>query len=335
MIKLSLITLIRNEQDILNVFLDHIDALFDEVYLLDHRSIDYSSKILINAANLRKGFRYIKVELNGHYQKEMSTILMHHLFENGADYVFFLDCDEFFIFKNRNELEQLILELGEKETIGSVRWINGFPLDLSNSHLNYFSKLWISSEESPFSKVIIPRSAYEKYNKKLSIIQGNHLALDEDGKPLETKEIGQLVHIPIRSKEQLISKVIRSSLSDFSRITKMPGESYQYKEMLKLIMNSKLSDDEIRGCINLYQKEGKILLISKQDLKRGNWIKTCIEELNIARTNKFKFRFTKQNANQINLQIIADHIFSLENENPEDIVFLDSESKISLRKGLT
>ncbi len=150
--KLSLITLIRNEQDILNAFLNHVDALFDEVYLLDHRSLDSTSQILIKAASLKKGFRYISVDVNGYYQKEISTLIMHHLFNNGSDYVFFLDCDEFFQIKNRNELENRLQELSNNNSVGSVRWINCFPDKLNNRRLNYQSSLWYSSEYSHLSQ---------------------------------------------------------------------------------------------------------------------------------------------------------------------------------------
>jgi len=38
--KLAVAALIRNEIDIIGTFLQHIDALFDHVVLMDHGSID-------------------------------------------------------------------------------------------------------------------------------------------------------------------------------------------------------------------------------------------------------------------------------------------------------
>ena len=328
--KLSLITLIRNEQDILNVFLNHVDAVFDEVYLLDHRSMDHTCEILKQYANQRNGFRYVQVEVNGHYQKEISTLLMHHLFKDGADFVFFLDCDEFFIIKERNELEQKIQALQDNTSIGSVSWINCFPDNLSESKLNYHTKIWVSAKYSSFSKVIVPRSVYEKFNGELSLSQGNHLVMQTDGTFLDMIEIGHLLHIPVRSKEQLISKAIRSFLSNYSRSTKTPGESFQYKEMLKLIRSSKLGDEEIRGCINLYQKEEKIIPITKEELRSDNWNKTSMYRMKIARTKRFGYGSLSYDFKQINNQIIADHILSIDDEDPGKIIFLEPDSIIKL-----
>lgn len=298
--KLSLITLIRIEQDILNAFLNHIDSLFDEVFLLDHRSLDHRSDILKKATNQRNGFRYVQVNINGHYQKEISMLVMHHLFKNGADFVFFRDCDEFFLIKDRNDLEQKIQTLKDKTSIGCVRWINCFPDNLRESQLNFYSKLWLSAHDFPFSKAIFPRSIYEKYGGSLELSQGNHKVTHVDGTFLDTIEIGHLLHIPIRSKEQLISKVIRSSLSELSRSTKKPGESYQHNKMLKLIRGNQLSDEHVKGSVNLYQKEGKIIPITQKDLRSEDWDKTSLYRLNIARTKRFKHRIPSFNSKQIN-----------------------------------
>jgi len=330
--KLSLITLIRNEQDILNVFLNHVDALFDEVYILDHRSLNSTSEILRKAANQRKGFRYIPVEINGFYQKEISTLIMRHLFDKGSDCVFFLDCDEFFHLKDRNELERKLQELAINNSVGSVRWINCFPDKLNSRRLHYRSTLWCSSESSPFSKVIIPRSVYEGFNGNISMAQGNHLVYDSDGNPLNAKEIGFLLHIPIRSKQQLISKVLQSSLSNFSRTTKKPGEGFQYKEMLKMILKSQVSPDDVRGCVNLYQKAGKNLPVAKKDLKSEKWMKSSLAKMKVANSKRFTFKTRYNDQIQFNERIIADHILSADNADHREIIFLNSESIVTFKK---
>jgi hypothetical protein len=99
--KFSLITLIRNEQDILNTFLNHVDALFDEVYLVNHRSLDNTACILKSAVKQRSGWHYFALDLNAHYQKEVSNLLIQHAFNRGANFVFFQDCDEFLQVKDR------------------------------------------------------------------------------------------------------------------------------------------------------------------------------------------------------------------------------------------
>ncbi len=173
---------------------------------------------------------------------------------------------------------------------------------------------------------------YEKFDREISLSQGNHVIYDPDSKSLNPIEIGYLLHIPIRSKHQLISKVLRSSLSDFSRTTKKPGESFQYKEMLKLIRNSELCEDEIRGCVNLYQKEAKILPITKKDLKSEKWVKSSLSKLKVAHSRCFTFFPQHSNNARFNERIIADHILSLDKIDPKEIIFLDSDSIVTIRK---
>ena len=98
-----------------------------------------------------------------------------------------------------------------------------------------------------------------------------------------------------------------------------------------MITNSNLSDDDIRGCLNLYQKEGKTIPIAKRELKSGKWVKTSLKELNVARTRKFKFKIPSCVQSMINYQIIADHLLSFGAENSGKITLLDSESRITLK----
>jgi hypothetical protein len=192
--KFALIATIRNEQDILNPFLNHIDALFDEVFLIDHRSVDQSSSILKSAAKQRKSWNYITFDINGHYQKETSTLLMRYSFKRDVDFVFFLDCDEFIQVKNREELERKVRGLSDSITGGCFRWINCVVDDLNRPQIKYKSPIWMNLEPSQFTKVFTPRSLYEKYGGNISLSQGNHQILDPKGNVLSTSEIGQFDH---------------------------------------------------------------------------------------------------------------------------------------------
>jgi hypothetical protein len=329
--KFTLIATIRNEQDILNTFLNHIDALFDEVFLIDHRSIDHTSDILKSAVKKRKSWSYITFDVNGHYQKETATLLMRHSFIRDADFVFFLDCDEFIQVNNRAELNQKVAGLSDPAIGGSFRWINCVVDKLDRPQINYRSAIWINLEPSQFTKVFIPRSLYKKYDGHISLSQGNHQILDPAGNILSTSEIGRLLHIPVRSRYQLINKAIQASLSHLSRSNKQPGESYQFFEMLKMIAQNNLSDDDVRGCLYLYQSEMKIIPTSKKDLRDGKYQKTSLYDFGIATTRNFSFTLP-QKKSQIIEQNVSDQILSWGNENPENLVFDENEGRI-LRKG--
>jgi hypothetical protein len=328
--KFALITIIRNEQDILNTFLNHVDALFDDIFLVNHRSLDHSSSILKSAVKQRKSWFYITLDIEGYYQKEASALLMHHAFSRNADFVFFLDCDEFIQVKNREELEQKVEGLNAPATAGSLRWINCVTDKLDRPLFKYRSTIWMSLEPSKFSKVIITRSLYEKYGGNISLCQGNHQVIDPGGNFMAASEIGHLLHLPIRSRQQLINKTIRSALSNLSRLNRLPDENYQFDEMLKLIAKGELSDDDVRGCVYLYQNEAKIISIPKRDFMKTHQ-KTSLSDLRIASTKNFSFVNPRNSSHSLE-QIVADHILSIANETPENLEFDEKEGRIIIGK---
>ncbi len=328
---LAAIYMIRNEQDILNVFINHVDALFDTVYLIDHRSIDSSEEILRSAVRQREGWTYIKLETNGHYQKETTTFAMRQLFKQGADCVFFLDCDEFIQIKNREKLEKIVVVLNNSRTVGSFRWINCVPDFLDRLQFNYNSVFWKSRELSQHSKVLIPKSVYDQYMGELFLSQGNHLVIDSGGKVLDTLEIGHLIHLPVRSRRQLIRKAILSELANISRSTRKPGEGFQFKEMLRTFANGEPRDDMVRGCVNLYQSTSKIIPITKMDLTNGMYQKTSLKKLGIASTHKFSFEINPVDTNFIE-RAVADQILSWEDEDSGNLVYDEKGGRIFIKK---
>jgi hypothetical protein len=51
-VKLAVAALIRNESDIIGVFLQHLDALFDCAILMDHGSIDCTDRAIAAALSI-------------------------------------------------------------------------------------------------------------------------------------------------------------------------------------------------------------------------------------------------------------------------------------------
>jgi len=330
-LKFGLVTIIKNEQDILNTFLNHIDALFDHVLLIDHRSDDNTGDILRKAANLRKNWTYIALNTNGYFQKEISKLGMKYLFERGDDFVFFLDCDEFIQVESRKDLELKVQGLIDPPVAGSFRWINCFPEDIESQQFDHNSKIYKILEDSQYSKVIIPRSLYDQYEENLFLINGNHQVLDSNGQYLGSKEIGHIIHLPIRSRKQLIQKAITYSITHFWKTYGNVNESFQYSEILRMIANGDMSDEFVRGCIHLYQNVSKIVPLSKRDLTNGGYSAASLNNLKVATSQKFSFKFSPENE-QLLLKIIANQILYWEWENPENLIYDQKEGKILIEK---
>jgi hypothetical protein len=330
-LKFTLITVIRNEQDILNTFLNHIDALFDEVYLVDHRSVDQTGNILQSSVTNHKNWHYITFEANALYQKEITTLLMHTAFGKDADCVFFLDCDEFIQVSSRDELQQIAIGLYDSATAGGLPWKNCIVDNLNKGQFTYESSIWMNPEPSHFSKICVPSTLYNKYSGRLSITQGNHQVLDSENNVLDTIDIGYLLHIPIRSRYQFIKKSLQSSLGNIARTTRKPGESYQFFEMLKMIKSGTISDDIIRGCISLYQKELSIIPISKKQIKIQRYIKTSLRNLGIHSTHKISSPLGPKDPYIVE-RILSDQILSWESENPQLLAYDEKKGEIFIER---
>ena len=124
--KLALVSMIRDEADILPAFLEHASELFDMGFLLDHRSSDGSQKIMDDFCSGFSGWSYFKLDFPGRHQRDMSNIFMRRAFDAGVDAVIFLDADEF-IDCTKEELLSKTCCLNEEQEIGLLRWIPCVP----------------------------------------------------------------------------------------------------------------------------------------------------------------------------------------------------------------
>ncbi|OGO28644.1 MAG: hypothetical protein A2136_07500 [Chloroflexi bacterium RBG_16_54_11] len=191
---------------------------------------------------------------------------MQYAFNKDADFIFFLDCDEFIQVMDREQLEKKVFGLYDSAKAGSFHWINCVTDILDRLLLKYNTGIWTNPDPPKFVMVCVPRSLYKKYSGNISRCQGNHQVIDPESNFMSTTEIGWSIHVPVRSLEQLKVKAIQSSLSHLIRPNRLPDENHQFFEMLKMISRGEMSDDFIRGCVYLYQNETKIIPISKSDL---------------------------------------------------------------------
>ena len=72
--KLGLITQIRNEIDIISTFLNHVDSLFDCVFIIDHQSIDGTEEVLKEAVDQRPTWKYYYLDIKTRLQAEVANL---------------------------------------------------------------------------------------------------------------------------------------------------------------------------------------------------------------------------------------------------------------------
>ena len=250
--KLRVISLIRDEIDIVGLFLRHLDALFDEVILLDHQSIDGTTEILRQAVAQRPGWQYFRVDIKQNIQKPMMNFFIQKFKVDKFDYLFFLDDDEFFWVKDRQALEDLLTSNRDEVGVYGFKWINCIPKDLNSTRpIENNTRLVISEEPGGWQKIVVDWNQVDTGD--LWVEEGNHFGHHQNGELYHNQVIGKLLHIPIRSRRQLASKALLAQCSLLLRANRTPGTSFQFNRFVGKIARNRLADIDLLRSLYYYQ----------------------------------------------------------------------------------
>jgi SAM-dependent methyltransferase len=192
----------RDEIDVLPLFLRHVHALFGGGVLVDHQSRDGSAELLEAFCAAHDGWEFGRLESRVLAQKEVANALVGRAFETGADAVVVADCDEFIALPHRSELDRIVRELERDQALGALRWRNCAPLDFDGSaSLEDGCRV---GDLSHHRKLIIPRSVWLARPPGAELNRGNHTLV---GSPAPLRAVGEMLHLPVRSPDQLAGKV--------------------------------------------------------------------------------------------------------------------------------
>ena len=324
--KLVLVSMIRDDADILPAFLRHASELFDMGFLLDHRSSDGSQQIMADFCVDFPGWSYFRLDFSGRHQREMSNIFMRRAFEAGADAVVFLDADEF-IDCTKEELYSQACCLNEEQKIGLLRWIPCIPKIFSNSEFDLDEPLYVAPKPSPASlvppKVVVTRQILSRTNGMLRVSQGNH-AVEGDQAPFPTREIGSIYHVPIRSKQQLFRKAVLGAISHLARGNLMGVEAFQKKDIVEMIGAGRLSADRLRSMAAHYtETRGEVEPISSTDLVAAGF---QLRKLNVARSQ----RYIPRPKSVSDYVVVANSLRDAQIEIPDETTFTFCENVVRL-----
>lgn len=314
--KLGLIAQIRDEIDIIETWLNHVDSLFDRVYLIDHQSIDGTGELLKQAVSQREDWEYYFLDCKTKLQAEVSTLVMHEAFAKDLDFLFFLDVDEFIQVHSRCELEHLLSGSRDPNTMWDLHWKNTIRGDLHEEFFKFESPLYVPEKESNHKKIIIPSEIYKNFGKELRIIYGNHSVFVKSLGRLNSIRMGTILHLPVRSRDQVEKKVILNVIAQRGFKNRMPGRSTHTYEMLKRIAEGKLTDNEVRGFTITYDSiESRHTSISVEDLSKQRYELTSFTELDLARNQSLFLMPVQRKLGSFSQ--IANALNNLEEDIPE------------------
>lgn len=242
-LKLAVVAMVRNEADIMGAFLKHCTALFDALYIVNHQSTDGTRELLAEAKANGAPLEIYDYAFKQHFKTPISNTLARHAFREGADWVFFLDADEFLAVRDRQELQSI---LPEAESC-FFRWRNLAPVNFGTFEQFTLAGDYLSlTTQSNYRKVALSRHAFQRF-PDFHVTLGNHwVQRTPYGEAISGGQAGELFHIPIRSLARLSLKVRGGAAARRAVTIRRKNHSPHWFRMEELISAGRLDERALK-----------------------------------------------------------------------------------------
>ena len=226
--------MVRNEADIMELFIRQAVELFDHFTFVDVNSTDGTQGMLAKAAGEQKNISVLSCATKEKYQAAMMNSLARQALGAAVDWIFFLDADEFLPVESRLELEAYLNGFGGE--VMSMPWINLVPSSYSDFRsFDPSQKFYWSGRASNFCKIAVS-SLYFHNNPDALIAEGNHtISPFKDAAPSAQILGFPLLHVPVRSRERLKYRMTNSLRFLRSKHNTLAGEGGHVSSILRLI----------------------------------------------------------------------------------------------------
>jgi hypothetical protein len=249
--RLVSLSMVKNEQDIIEPFIRHNARFVDCMVILDNASVDDTRRIAMDCA---RELGTVVVTDNaefGYLQAERMTRMLRACQSAFfADFVLFLDADEFISAPDRATLVR-ILDRIVPGGIGLMPWQN-FVLTKDEAAAETRDpprtmRHRRTRDERVFFKAVLRADGADRTD--LFVAQGNHDILTTAGESLPAIRLDELplLHFPIRSREQLITKTI---VGWAAYVAKDPGarrspDGLQWRDAFDRIVAGGIAPDQL------------------------------------------------------------------------------------------
>ena len=238
--KLVAVTRIRNDEDIVESFVQHHARIVDQHIFLDNASDQNTVDILSEMKDDGYRITAFRSETPVFAEALQNTFLLHRAAEQGADWVIFLDCDEF--------VDERYLGTSLRDHLAAV----------PDSLLCVAAELrnYLPTEHDDEAERIVPRRVQHRDPRpvdmhkvmvrgtlgRLSTVveRGNHsVTLNGQPVPMRTDPRLILAHYPARTGWQMLAKAIIGRLKVLAAGTaeEQRGTSVHYAGLLNFVRN--------------------------------------------------------------------------------------------------
>jgi glycosyltransferase involved in cell wall biosynthesis len=244
--RVAAISMVKNECDVIELFIKINARIFDHIFIVDHSSSDGTREIM--EAMRRDGYpltvgRYEMLDFN---QAKVLTGLARDISaRNAFDYIVPLDADEF-IYCPQGPLAETLRREISASGCGKMAWRTYVPINdryFQSQAPLYENFRMRKHEPKQFYKVVVTN----ELAKSCKFFTGSN-RVERDGQIVPAATLSCInQHVPIRGVEQLIIKAILGSHRLSIKMDRREGEGFQKDEMASRIRqcNYQLSNEDI------------------------------------------------------------------------------------------
>jgi len=245
-LKVCAISMIRNEADIITLVLNHAFHLFDEIMIADVLSTDGTSETIQSFAETWPHVEVYKCSTQERYQGAIMKALATRAVKQGADWVFFLDADEFINVNNKEELKSYLQSF--PHDVMHMPWINLIPSQYGCfAAFDADREFFWSGRVSPFRKIAVS-CVYLNAYPNFHVHEGNHHISRDLSAPPESENLGlTLLHLPVRSADRLKYKLFNGLRLLETKHNTVSGEGNHAGKILNLIAGGRVMPEYLNA----------------------------------------------------------------------------------------
>ena len=239
--KIVMISMVKNEADLIESFVRHSCTFADEMLVADHMSSDRTPEILeqLRQEGLPLTITHLQnVELA--HAEVMTHLLWEAIDEHGADLILPVDADEFLVNTENSMSCREILEQLPGDAVYQLNWRRYEPAYPPHRDENRFLLSRPCRRMTAFDagqKCIAGALAARR--RPFRFIQGCHYAIYEDGSgavPMTAVPYIHTAHFHWRSNEQFESKSVVSWINNISKYSLYTSVAGGLREFCKKIL---------------------------------------------------------------------------------------------------
>ena len=259
--KIAVVTMVKNEIDIIDDFLAHHLPIVDRIYVADHLSSDGTFELLQARARTEKRIRVLRFDYEQHFQGAVVTAVSRQAVDDGADWIFPLDADEFLPFREGEALRSAV-RAADSEIV-TLAWANLVPEPLPESVGPVdWSRPFLTLPDFPASTKTAFSAELVRLHKDFVVGEGSHHVSFRGKGPTSRPRMSSLVHLPIRSLQQAHSK-FRSGAASMAAIHRREAKLGSHWDVFTKVYEGGITPRDAQSMALQYEKKDYVDVVDQ------------------------------------------------------------------------